>query len=157
MSEDENIKVEKKGLQNLLASFNKLKESNPKVLYGGGAILVVIILIMMMSGGSNTPSPSGLSVESLAVGQNYVLRVPNAYDKTATIRLVGTPGSMAAYDDTEKADREGCKHLPPGTPVVLKDFFSAYGKERVFSKVAVISGECEGTTGWTLSVNISNK
>lgn len=157
MSEDEKVKDVKKGMGSVLDTISSLKDANPKMLYGGVAALVIIVLIMMMSGGGgSTPQSSGVSAGSLVVGQNYVLRVANAYDKEATVRLVSTPGSMAAYDDTEKADREGCKHLPSGTPVVLKDFYSAYGKERAFAKVSVASGECEGTTGWTLSVNVGN-
>ena len=156
MSEDENVKGAKKGIKNLLTTITKLKESNPKVLYGGVAAFVILILFMMMSGGSDT-TVGGPSVRNLTIGQNYVLREPNAYDSTASIRLVGTPGSMAAYDDTEKADREGCKHLPQGTPVVLKGFFDSYGKKNAFSKVSVLSGECKDSIGWTLSINISDK
>ena len=156
MSEDENVKDAKKGIQNLLAAITKLKESNPKVLYGGLAALVILVLFMMMSGGSDT-TISSPSVQNLTIGNNYVLREPNAYDSKATIRLVGTPGSMAAYDDTEKADREGCKHLAQGTPIVIKSFFDAYGKKNAFSKVSVLSGDCKGTIGWTLSINVSDK
>ena len=155
MSEDENVKGAKNAIGSLLETIKKLKESNPKVLYGGGAALVILILFMMMSGGSKTAC-RGPSAQNLAVGQTYVLREPNSYDGKASVRLVAAPGSMAAYDDTEKADREGCKHLPQGTPVVLKAFDNSYG-EKSFSKVSVKSGECEGSVGWTLSINISDK
>ena len=155
MSEDENVKGTKKAIGSLLEKITKLKESNPKVLYGGGAVVVILILFMMMSGGSKPVSSVRLA-QNLVVGQSYVLRVPNAYDSSAKVRLVAAPGSMAAYDDTEKADREGCKHLPQGTPVVIKAFDNSYG-EKTFSKVSVKSGECEGSVGWTLSINISDK
>jgi hypothetical protein len=89
------------------------------------------------------------------VGQNYVLKGANAYDPNATIRLVGVPGSMAAYDDTEEADRDGsCKHIAEGTPVKLIQAQDAYGKKDVFAEVEMTSGECEGRRGWALSVNL---
>ncbi len=156
MSEDDKINDAKKAIANLLETITKLKASNPKVFYGGLAVLVILILLMMMSGGGSKTVSSIPLVQNLTVGQTYVLRAPNSYDAKATVRLVAAPGSMAAYDDTEKADREGCKHLPQGTPVVIKAFDNSYGA-KAFSKVSVNSGKCKGSIGWTLSINISDK
>jgi hypothetical protein len=90
----------------------------------------------------------------VVIGQNYQLKSANAYDPNATIRLVSVPGSMAAYDDTEENDREGCKHIPDGTPVKVIQSQDAYGKKDVFVEVEMTSGECEGKRGWALAINL---
>lgn len=137
----------------LIASAMQLKESNPKVFFGGiGA--VVLLLIMMMSGGSDSNLPRHKSA-AIAVGQKYVLKSANAYDAEATIRLVAVPGSMAAYDDTEEADRiGGCKHMPQNTPVRAIQTQDAYGKKDVFVEVEMLTGECEGSRGWALAIDL---
>ena len=140
-----------------ISSLLELKEKSPKVFYGVVGGVVVLILFLMMSGGSDKPPITSFSPVSLTVGQQYVLRAPNAADPSAKVRLVGAPGSLEAYDDTEKADREGCKHLPQGTPVTLKALASAFGQTNSFGQVTVDSGECKGQTNWTLSVNIQQK
>ncbi len=145
-----------KAVCNMIATLKQLREEKPKVFYGGVGVVVVVLLYLMMSGG-NSGKISGPAVKDLVVGQEYVLRSANTYEQNSTIRLVSTPGSMAAYDDTEKADREGCKHLPQGTRVIVKDFYDAYGKPKTFAKVTPVSGECQGATGWTLSTNIQEK
>ena len=140
---------------NIIASILKLKEEKPKVLYGGVGVVVILILIMMMSGGSSEKNlEANYRAANLVVGKNYVLRSPNAYDNKATVRLVSAPGSLEAYDDTEKADRSGCKHLPQGTKVTLQKLADAYGKTGAFGQVTVLEGECKGQSNWTLTVNI---
>ena len=112
----------------------------------------------MMSGGSSEKNlDTGSRAVNLVVGQRYVLRSPNTYDKSSTVRLVGAPGALEAYDDTEKADRVGCKHLPQGTPVTLKKLADAYEQKNSFGLVTVESGECKGQSNWTSSVNIQAK
>jgi len=137
---------------NLVASVLALRESNPKAFYGGIAG-VVLLLILMMSGGSDDNMPVHKS-KAVVVGQNYVLKSANAYDPNATIRLVSVPGSMAAYDDTEENDREGCKHIPDGTPVKVVQSQDAYGKKDVFVEVEMTAGDCEGKKGWALAINL---
>ena len=138
---------------NIVASVMALKESNPKVFFGGLAG-IVLLLGLMMSGGSDSKLPVH-QAKPIVVGQSYVLKGANAYDPNATIRLVSVPGSMAAYDDTEEADRDGsCKHIAEGTPVKLVQSQDAYGKKDVFAEVEMLSGECEGKRGWALSVNL---
>ncbi len=138
---------------NIVASVLALRESNPKVFYGGlGGI--VLLLVLLLSGGSDSKLVAHQS-KPIVVGQNYVLKGANAYDPNATIRLVSVPGSMAAYDDTEEADRDGsCKHIAEGTPVKLIQSQDAYGKKDVFAEVEMTTGECEGKRGWALSVNL---
>lgn len=145
-----------KAVCDMLATLNQLRTEKPKIFYGGAGI-VAIILLYLMIGGGNSGKISGSAAKNLVVGQEYVLRSPNTYEPESTVRLVSVPGEMAAYDDTEKADREGCKHLPQGTRVIVKDFYAAYGKPKAFVKVAPVSGECQGTLGWTLAINIQEE
>ncbi|MGR8932585.1 MAG: hypothetical protein ACU836_18330 [Gammaproteobacteria bacterium] len=139
---------------NALASVLKLKESNPKVFFGGVGAIVVVILVLLLTGGSDTKLPVHKAA-TIVPGQNYVLKSANAYDPSATVRLVSVPGSMAAYDDTEEADREGaCKHMPQGTPVKAIRTQDAYGKKDTFVEVEITEGECKGQRGWALSIDI---
>jgi hypothetical protein len=83
------------------------------------------------------------------------LKSANAYDKDATVRLVSVPGAIAAYDDTEAADRSGaCQHIIQGTPVSVVELQDAYGKKNTYSKVQIEEGECKGSSGWVLSVDV---
>ncbi len=139
---------------NVVANVLALRESNPKVFYGGLGGVVLLLLVLLMGGGSDAKLVAH-QAKPIVVGQSYVLKGANAYDPNATIRLVSVPGSMAAYDDTEENDREGsCKHIAEGTPVKLIQAQDAYGKKDVFAEVEMTSGECEGKRGWALSVNL---
>ncbi len=139
---------------NLLTTLLALKENNPKVFFGGIGAVVLLLLILMMSGGSDSKLPVH-QAKPVVVGQSYVLKGANAADPQATVRLVSVPGSMAAYDDTEEADREGaCKHISTGTPVKVVQSQDAYGKKDVFVEVEMMSGECEGKKGWALAINL---
>ena len=141
---------------NLVSSFLSLKEKNPKVFFGSiGGVGVLLVLMMTMGGGGSKPTISGPVMKDLAVGQRYVLKSANAYDAAATVRLVSTPGAIAAYDDTEEADRTGaCQHIPQGTPVSVIEFSDAYGKQKTYAKVKIEDGECKGNEGWALSIDI---
>ncbi|MCQ8128263.1 hypothetical protein [Methylomonas rivi] len=151
---NETLETAQKTAGNLVATLLELKESNPKVFFGGIGAIVLIFLIMIMSGGSDPKIPVH-QAKAIVPGQSYVLKSANAYDPTATIRLVAVPGSMAAYDDTEEADREGaCKHMPQGTPVKAIQSQDAYGKKDVFVEVEMTSGECEGKRGWALAIDL---
>ncbi|MDD1623019.1 MAG: hypothetical protein LUQ11_16210 [Methylococcaceae bacterium] len=148
------VDAAKNAVGNLLTTLLALKESNPKVFFGGIGAVVLLLLILMMSGGSDSKLPVH-QAKAVVVGQNYVLKGANAYDPQATIRLVSVPGSMAAYDDTEEADREGaCKHIQDGTPVKVVQSQDAYGKKDVFVEVEMLEGECVGKKGWALAINL---
>jgi hypothetical protein len=165
MSNEENSKQEenvketvasvKNTIGNLSSSLLSLKEKNPKVFFGGIGGIVILLIIMMMSGGGSKPSLTGPVLKDLAVGQRYVLKSANAYDPSATVRLVSAPGTIAAYDDTEEADRSGaCQHMPQGTPVTVLDFADAYGKQKAYAKVRIEEGECKGNEGWALAIDV---
>jgi hypothetical protein len=139
----------------LLSSILSLKESNPKVFFGGIAGIAVLILVFAVSGGDEKPAITGPVLKDLAIGQKYTLKSANAYDASATVRLVSTPGAIAAYDDTEEADRNGaCQHLAQGTPVTVLEFADAYGKQKSYSKVRIEDGSCKGNEGWALSIDV---
>ncbi|MEY3289669.1 MAG: hypothetical protein RLZZ419_1911 [Pseudomonadota bacterium] len=141
---------------NLVSSFLSLKETNPKVFFGSiGGVAVLLILMMTMGGDSSKPPISGPALKDLAIGQRYTLKSANAYDPGATVRLVVTPGAIAAYDDTEEKDRSGaCQHIAQGTPVSVLEFADAYGKQKTYAKVRIEDGECKGNEAWALAIDI---
>lgn len=143
----------KSSATNTFATLLALKDSNPKIFFGVIGGVVLILLFLLMSGGeSNTSSSSN---KSLTVGQQYVLKSANAYDASSTVRLVSVPGAIAAYDDTEEADRNGaCQHMAQGTAVSVLDFADAYGKKNAYAKVRIEDGECKGNEGWALAIDI---
>lgn len=148
------VESAKNAAGNALNNFLALRESNPKVFFGAIVGVVVLLLLLIFTGGSDKKLPVHQS-KAVVLGQSYVLKGANAYDPQATVRLVAVPGSMAAYDDTEDADREGgCKHIKEGTPVKVVNSQDAYGKKDVFVEVEMTSGECEGKRGWALAVNL---
>ncbi|MGR8997592.1 MAG: hypothetical protein ACU88J_00895 [Gammaproteobacteria bacterium] len=157
--QEENVKETvasvKNTIGNLSSSLLSLKEKNPKVFFGGIGGIVILLFIMMMSGGGSKPPLTGPVLKDLAVGQRYVLKSANAYDPSATVRLVSAPGTIAAYDDTEEADRTGaCQHMPQGTPVTVLDFADAYGKQKAYAKVRIEEGECKGNEAWALAIDV---
>jgi len=141
---------------NMFSSFLSLKETNPKVFFGAIAGAAAIIVLMLSTGGnSSKPALSGPKLVNLAIGQRYSLKSANAYDPSATVRLVSTPGAIAAYDDTEEADRSGaCQHIPQGTQVSVLEFADAFGKQNAYAKVRVEDGDCKGNEAWALAIDI---
>jgi hypothetical protein len=164
--QEENIQLEENVKQtvdtakntagNLVSSFLNLKENNPKVFFGAiGGVVLLLIIMMTMGGDGSKPVISGPVIKDLAIGQRYSLKSANAYDPSATVRLVSTPGAIAAYDDTEEADRNGaCQHIPQGTPVSVLEFADAYGKQKTYAKVRVEEGACKGNEGWALAIDV---
>ncbi len=150
------VDTAKNTVGNLVSAFLSLKETNPKVFFGAiGGVAVLLVLMLTTGGDSSKPALSGPALKDLVVGQRYVLKSANAYDPAATVRLVSTPGAIAAYDDTEEADRNGaCQHIPQGTPVSVLDFADAYGKQKTYAKVRVEDGECKGNEAWALAIDV---
>ncbi|MCX7086116.1 MAG: hypothetical protein NTY69_11340 [Methylococcales bacterium] len=138
------------------ASFLSLKESNPKVFFGAiGGVALILIVLFASGGDGNKPALNGPVIKNLEIGQVYHLKSANAYDPSATVRLVSTPGAIAAYDDTEEADRNGaCQHIAQGTSVRVLEFADAYGKQKTYTKVKVEDGSCQNTEAWALSIDI---
>lgn len=158
MSNEDNVNKTvdslKTTVSNQIAAMMSLKESNPKAFYGILAAVILPILFIMMSGGeSNTVT--GPSIKELTIGQKYSLKSPNTVDPSAKIRLVPVPGTLAAYDDSEEADRNApCQHLRQGTPVEVMEFSDFGGKKKMFVKVKVADGECKDKDGWVLAIDV---
>lgn len=132
-----------------------LKNSNAKLFYGivTGIVGVVLTLAML---GSNDEILKPAESKSLAAGQKYTLKSPNALaddGEQTIIRLVSTPGAIAAFDDEENKTEE-CRKFPEGTHVTILDKQDAYGKKDVFAKVQIDEEICNGTIGWVLAVNL---
>lgn len=141
---------------NLVANLLELKDSNPKVFFGGVGGVVLLLLVFMMSGGSSPKLPVH-QARAMVAGQNYVLKSPNTYDPNATVRLVSVPGSLAAYDDTEENDRDGaCKHMPLNTAVKLvQSQADSTDKNVQWAEVEITeAGECQGKKAWTSAINL---
>lgn len=135
------------------ATLWRLKQSNPKVFFGGIGIIAVAIGFMAMSGKPEKIAES--KVKELVPGQTYTLKNPNSFGDNATTELVAVPGTTAAYDTSEENDAIVCR-APDGTKVRLKNFADAFGKRNLFAQVEVQSGECAGKIGWTMIVNIED-
>lgn len=155
---DESTKTAESGSDaaaNIVSKIMELKDSNPKVFFGGIGGLVLVILIMSMMGGSSTKYLPASKIVNLSIGQTYTLKGVNSYDPMATIRLVAIPGSIAAYDDSEdEKDANSCKHLPQGTRVKLVQLQGAAGMGES-AQVEIVNGECAGRKGWTTSNNLN--
>ena len=140
---------------NVVSKIMAFKDSNAKVFYGVIAAIVLAILFMLFSGGSsNKPIPATRSV-NLSIGSTYALKGINSYGSNAKIRLVAVPGSMAAYDESEKDGSTGtCKEMPEGTKVKLLQIQEAFGGAK-FVEVEILNvSQCAGKKGWASSNNL---
>ncbi len=160
MSNEENAKktveAAKETADKLLSSMMSLKEQNPKVFFGAIGGLVFLLLVMMMSGG-DSEVVSGPSAKNLVAGQRYVLKNPNTYEVQSPIQLVAVPGAIAAFDDSEDEEKgkvESCRRIAQGTAVSVVDFQDFAGKKNAFVKVQVEDGECKGSSGWVLAIDV---
>lgn len=139
---------------NPLAGFLALKESNAAAFYGviGGAGAIVVALLALGFGGDDEILKKSNS-QSIAAGQKYVLKSPNAAaegGEVLTVRLVSTPGAIAAFDDDE--NKEECRKFPVGTNVTVLD--KQQMSNVVYAKVQIDEGNCSGTIGWVLGINL---
>lgn len=140
---------------NLTSAALNLKETKPKVFYGAVGGVALLVLIAVFSGGESRPAVQQYNKQALAVGQTYSLKSPNSYDPNSTIRIVPAQGTLAAYDDTEEADRTGtCQHFPQGTKVKVLRLQDAFDTANSFAEVSIEGGECNGKTGWVLSIDL---
>ncbi|MDD5227341.1 MAG: hypothetical protein PHN45_07800 [Methylococcales bacterium] len=141
-------------LAGALASAMALKESNAKMFYGivGGVGVIVVTLLALGLGGNNEILKKAES-KSLAAGQKYTLKSPNAAEggEILTVRLVSSPGAISAFDDDENKTEE-CRKFPVGTNVTVLD--KQEMSSVVYAKVQIDEGSCSGTIGWVLGINL---
>ena len=160
MSNEDNAKQALESTKNVVGNMvtllMDLKQKNPKVFFGGVGGVAILLLIMMMSGGSdNKPPLPTVGMKNITIGQQYVLKSANSYDPASTVRLVSVPGALAAYDDSEEADRNGaCQHMVQGTKVTAIELQDFAGKKGAFVKVRMEEGECKGNEGWALAIDV---
>jgi hypothetical protein len=146
----------KKTFSSALSFLKDLKQNRPKVFYGGIAGIIILLLMLMMGGedGNKPPLPT-TGIKNLTSGQQYTLKSANSYDPASTVRLVSVPGALAAYDDSEEADRTGaCQHMAQGTKVTALEFQDFAGRKNAFVKVRIDDGECKGNEGWALAIDV---
>ncbi len=160
MSNEENAKktvdAAKEMAGKLFSLMMDLKEKNSKVFFGVIGGVVVLLIVIMMSGGDSGVLPKS-SAKNLVAGQRYVLKNPNTYEIESPIQLVAVPGAIAAFDDSEDEDKgkvESCRRIPQGTPITAVDFQDFAGKKNAFVKVQVEDGQCKGSSGWVLAIDV---
>ncbi len=138
----------------LVTTALELKQSNPKLFFGGiGGVFVLLLIVMSMGGGSDVVPAKPM--KDHVAGQNYVLRGANSSDANGKIRIVQVPGSVAAFDDSEEDPKEqACNHLAAETQVKAIGFQDFAGKKNAFVNVEVLSGNCKGKKGWALAIDV---
>lgn len=141
--------------ENALAGFFGLKETNAPAFYGiiGGVGAIIVTLVALGFGGSDEILKKAES-KGLASGQKYTLKSPNVVTDGAEVpivRLVATPGAIAAFDDDENKTEE-CRKFPVGTNVTVLD--KQESSTVVYAKVQIEEGSCTGTIGWVLGINL---
>lgn len=140
---------------NMVATVMELKQSNPKVFFGGIAGVAVLLLILVSAGGGSSPATPITTLKPHTLGQNYVLRGANSSDANGKIRVVQIPGSVAAFDDSEEDPKEqACGHLAAETQVKAIGFQDFAGKKDAFVNIEVLSGNCKGKKGWALAIDV---
>ena len=155
-SANKTVDVVKETAGKFLSLMMDLKEKNAKVFFGAVGGLVFLLIVMMMSGGDST-MVSGPSAKNLVAGQRYVLKNPNTYEIESPIQLLAVPGAIAAFDDSEDADKgkpESCRRIAQGTAVSILDFQDFAGKKNAFVKVQVEDGQCKDSSGWILAIDV---
>jgi len=140
---------------NPFAAMMALKDSNANMFYGivGGVSAVVVMLVALGFGGNDEVLKKA-RVNDLAVGQKYTLKSPNASAEVGeilSVRLVATPGAIAAFDDDENK-KEECRKFPVGTNVTVLDKQDM--SSVLYAKVQIDEGSCSGTIGWVLGINL---
>lgn len=159
MSNEENankVDAAKETAGKLFSLMMDLKEKNPKVFFGALGGVVFLLIVMMVSGGDSGTLPTS-APKNLVAGQRYVLKNPNTYEVESPIQLVAVPGAIAAFDDSEDEEKgkvESCRRITQGTAVTIVDFQDFAGKKNAFVKVQVEEGDCKGSSGWVLAIDV---
>lgn len=140
---------------NPLAGFLALKESNANMFYGIiGGVGAIVVALLALGFGSGDEVLKKTDTQSIASGQKYTLKSPNAAaedGEQTIIRLVATPGAIAAFDDDETKSEE-CRKFPEGTHVIVLD--KQEMSSVVYAKVQIDEDVCNGTIGWVLAINL---
>ena len=134
---------------NALSKFMELKDSNPKVFFGGiGGGVVLLLLIVMMGGGSKNQIPQ-TSMKKVSIGQEYTLKGANSTSESSTISL-GAAANITAFDDSEEeGEKSVCKQQPSGTSVKILEVQGTFAQVEILSE-----GNCQGRKKWAFIADI---
>lgn len=135
----------------IVSLIGKLQKENPKVLYGGIAVVVIGLLFLMTSG---TGTIGSVTSKQVTVGQSYTVANPNGPGGRGDTMLVPIPGTIAAYDASEKISEESGCSVPAGARATVLDKASGYGVEGLYVKLRIEDGICAGKEGWTTIANL---
>ena len=132
-------------LKNIGAKVNDLRQSNPKVFYGGLGAVVILVLFLLIGGSGTGQAPQVKA--TLTVGESYRLVNPNGGE----VLLVAVPGQFSSVDYDEEDSQNICL-VDSGTRVVLQE--ETFINYIHYVKVQPSNGPCKGKSGWTSKVNI---
>ena len=132
-------------LKNIGAKVNDLRQSKPKVFYGGLAAVVIIVLFLLIGGGDTSQAPQVQA--TLKAGATYRLVNPNGGE----VLLVAVPGQFSSADYNEEDTQNICV-VDSNTQVVLQE--ETFVNYIHYVKVKPSAGPCAGKSGWTSKVNI---
>lgn len=140
MSSENSSKVDV--VKNIGSSIVGLQKDNPKLFYGG--IVVLFLAFLFLLTGSEPEDAPQMNL-SLVKGQTYIVKNPNG----GSVLLLAKPMLGSA----DSGDEMNVCLVEPGTP-------AQYTEQTIvsylhFVKVTVTSGECQGKSGWTSKINIS--
>ena len=132
-------------LKNIGAKVNDLRQSNPKVFYGGLGAVVILVLFLLIGGGDTSQAPQVNA--ALKVGETYRLVNPNGGE----VLLVAVPGQFSSAEDNGEDSKNICL-VDSNTQVVLQE--ETFVNYIHYVKVQPSGGPCKGKSGWTSKVNI---
>ncbi len=131
-------------LKNIGTKVSDLRQSNPKVFYGGLAVVMILVLFLLM-GGDTSQAPQVKA--TLKVGETYRLVNPNGGE----VLLVAVPGQFSSAEYNEEDSQNICL-VDSNTRVVLQE--ETFVNYINYVKVQPSDGPCKGKSGWTSKVNL---
>lgn len=132
-------------LKNIGAQVNDLRQSNPKVFYGGLAVVVILALFLLIGGSDTSQAPQVKA--TLKIGETYRLVNPNGGE----VLLVAVPGQFSSSEYDEEDSQNICL-VDSNTRVVLQE--ETFVNYINYVKVQPSDGPCKSKSGWTSKVNI---
>ncbi len=140
MSSENSSKIDM--VKNIGSNIVGLQKDNPKIFYGG-IIVLFLLFLFLLTGGEPADAPQ-MSL-SLVKGQTYVVKNPNG----GSVLLLAKPMMGSA----DSGDEMNVCMVEAGTPAKFTE--QTIISYLHFVKVSVISGECQGKSGWTSKINLS--
>ena len=140
MSDENNTKSEM--LKKAGSTLAKMQKNSPKLFFGGAAIILVLLLYFFVgSGEEQAPQMQTAMVK----GQVYTLKNPNGGNVLLTVRPM--------FGSAESGDDMNVCLVESGTRAKFQE--QTVVNTINYIKVAPESGDCQGKSGWTSKVSIS--